>query len=236
MLYEDYTGALFNICSVRGFQVKKIASVGPFGRYTTYKVIAGNLSSKKTVCIAAGIHGDELSGIFAIRDLLARLRPVDYRLVILPVCNPYGFDYGLRETARGKDLNRLFFDKDREALSILKAIQSENPDISLCLHEDDQEPGAYAYSYDRGRIPKLIGRTIGRRLPISDSARIYGRRASKGVIFGSIADGSMEDRLCFERIGMPMVIEVPDRIPFRSRVHSTSLLLGDVVKIASGYL
>jgi len=63
-----------------------------------------------TLCIAGGIHGDELNGVEIARSLMHASRPAELSgtLVVLPIVNLYGFRRGTRYLADRRDLNRFF--------------------------------------------------------------------------------------------------------------------------------
>jgi predicted deacylase len=63
-----------------------------------------------TLCIVAGLHGDELSGIEIARRVAAETDPQQLAgtLLVVPVANPSGFRAGVRDLPDHGDLNRAF--------------------------------------------------------------------------------------------------------------------------------
>lgn len=63
-----------------------------------------------TVCLTAGIHGDELNGTETVRRVLARISPddLDGTLIGLPIVNVHGFRSRTRYLPDRRDLNRYF--------------------------------------------------------------------------------------------------------------------------------
>jgi murein peptide amidase A len=65
----------------------------------------------RTVCIVAGVHGNEIAGplsiLHIITDIIHEL-PENYRYVFYPVINPSGFDLRTRYDADGRDLNAIY--------------------------------------------------------------------------------------------------------------------------------
>jgi murein peptide amidase A len=63
------------------------------------------------ILISAGVHGDEVAGVFAALEFLERrsrrLAPW-FQIAVLPCINPSGFELDTLETADGANLNRLF--------------------------------------------------------------------------------------------------------------------------------
>lgn len=108
-----------------------------------------------TVAIAAGVHGDEPAGAWALLEMVesAELDPrFSYRL--WPCTNPTGFDAGTRESGDGIDLNRTFGrgGGSPEARTIVTANRDRKFVLSLDLHEDCDAAGFYCYEYGGGTI------------------------------------------------------------------------------------
>lgn len=100
--------------------------------------------------IFAGIHGDEPEGIHAVIQFIQLLerRPelaTGYYLSFYPVCNPTGFEDGVRFSRSGKDLNREFWNNSPEPeVRLLQAeLQSRSFQGLIALHTDDTSDGFY---------------------------------------------------------------------------------------------
>ncbi len=63
-----------------------------------------------TVLLMAGMHGDELNGVEAIRQMIAKkmLKPKKGSIIAIPLLNVYGFLHFSRQVPDGKDVNRSF--------------------------------------------------------------------------------------------------------------------------------
>lgn len=63
-----------------------------------------------TLCITAGIHGDELNGVEIAHRIYARItgRELAGTLLVIPAINAHGFRTGSRYLADRRDLNRYF--------------------------------------------------------------------------------------------------------------------------------
>jgi predicted deacylase len=63
-----------------------------------------------TLCLTAGIHGDELNGIEAVRRLLQEIEPSELRGMVIgvPIVNLHGFRQASRYLPDRRDLNRHF--------------------------------------------------------------------------------------------------------------------------------
>jgi predicted deacylase len=126
----------------------------PEGRHLIrYQWADPSSSHAYRVGIFAGIHGDEQSGVIAAMQFLQQLEwdpriAQFYELYIYPVCNPWGFDAGKREGARGKDLNRCFWGDSEEAeiRLIEQDLRAKRFDGIISLHTDDTSEGIYGYA------------------------------------------------------------------------------------------
>jgi predicted deacylase len=63
-----------------------------------------------TLCLTAGIHGDELNGVEIVRKLVSKLTPGKLRGTVIgvPIVNLLGFTHGSRYLPDRRDLNRYF--------------------------------------------------------------------------------------------------------------------------------
>lgn len=63
-----------------------------------------------TLCVVAGIHGDEINGVEIVRRLMARIDPerLQGNLVAIPIANIAAFRRGSRYLPDRRDLNRFF--------------------------------------------------------------------------------------------------------------------------------
>lgn len=111
------------------------------------------------IAIAAGVHGDEPAGSWALLELIetGALDP-SFRYRIWPCINASGFIAGTRENADGVDVNRTFdgFGGSREASAVLAANRGLKFALSLDLHEDCDAVGFYCYEYGGGEIGRRV--------------------------------------------------------------------------------
>jgi len=97
-----------------GVFTTKIGSAGSDAR--SYPILAclatgDGAPDRPWVLISAGVHGDEIAGVFAALEFLetrSRTLAPWFQFAVLPCVNPSGFELGTLETADGADLNRLF--------------------------------------------------------------------------------------------------------------------------------
>ena len=144
------------------------------------------------VGIFAGIHGDEPEGVRAVIQFLKLLEAkpelaAGYYLSFYPVCNPTGFEDGIRHSHSGRDLNREFWGNSSEPeVRLLQAeLISRSFNGIISLHADDTSDGFYGIV--RGAIltqhliePAL--RAAGKFLPRDKRLVIDGFRACNGII------------------------------------------------------
>lgn len=99
-----------------------------------------------TALIQAGIHGDEVCGVYALEELLEeRIRPVCGRLLVIPRMNPAAFRARQRAAPGGLDLNRCFpgdaaapEPERRLARMFMDLVLAERPDLVATLHESQK--------------------------------------------------------------------------------------------------
>jgi uncharacterized protein len=79
-------------------------------RTTLPMAVLNGASDGPRVFVTAAVHGDELNGIAVCRNLLDRIDPVDLDgiLVVVPIVNVLGVQFGSRYLPDRRDLNRSF--------------------------------------------------------------------------------------------------------------------------------
>ncbi len=78
--------------------------------FTAGLVAMRGVAPGPTVCVTAGVHGDELNGIAIARQLIDETDSAALAgtLVVVPIVNAYGFRNGSRYLPDRRDLNRYF--------------------------------------------------------------------------------------------------------------------------------
>ena len=187
------------------------------------------------VYLSAGIHGDEISGPYAILEMLRR--PdffAAFHATIFPILNPNGLAANLRVNADGIDLNRDYRNsKSAEILSHIEALQTLGRfNAAMMLHEDFEGIGAYLYELNDDLPPGLGGEIIaamGRHVPIDMRPEIEEVPANGGVLSRKdlIAKlGPIEDRpdwpeaiyLSLNHTRVSYTTETPKPFPLAQRV------------------
>jgi len=141
-----------------------------------------------TVYLSSGIHGDEVSGPFA---LLEMLRQPDFfrafEVTLFPILNPEGLSRNVRENATGIDLNRDYRNsKSAEVLGHIDVLKTLGRfDGAMMLHEDFEGIGAYVFELNDADPPTLgqkIITAMGQYVPIDTRPEIDEMPAHSGVI------------------------------------------------------
>jgi murein tripeptide amidase MpaA len=130
-----------------------------------------------TALIQAGIHGDEVCGVYALEELLEeRIRPVRGRLLVIPRMNPPAFRARQRAAPGGLDLNRCFPgdaaapERERRlARQFMDLVLAERPALVATLHESQKRfhPEVHpsfgqTLVYGVTPVPPLVASTVAR--------------------------------------------------------------------------
>jgi hypothetical protein len=186
-------------------------------------------SSRPRVYISTGIHGDEPAGPLAVRYLLqANEWPRDFDYWLCPCLNPTGFASNRRENGEGLDLNRQYLHPEAAETRAHIAWLERQPkfDLCLCLHEDWESHGFYAYELNADNQPSLaeaIVRGAAEVCPIDLSEQIEGRPAREGIIRPSIDPRSRPQwpesfYLLTYKTRLSYTLEAPSDFPLAARV------------------
>jgi len=125
------------------------------------------LSDKPTVLIAAGFHGDESSGPWAVLNFLEdNPYPANVNASFIPLASPTSFNLSRRFDFWGKEPNRGYVKtgeystpshQDEIIKKHLDLLFKYGKDCLVTLHEDDQE---YFYIYTYGDKDKLDAKLL----------------------------------------------------------------------------
>lgn len=146
---------------------------------------------RPAVTLAAGIHGDEPAGPWALLDLVesAALDPgFSYR--IWPCMNPSGYLGGTRESADGVDVNRTFGrgGSSPEARAMLTANRNRTFALSIDLHEDCDAAGFYCYEYGGGGLgPASLARVAERGFPVDPAGCLCPDPVAEAAAIGGLS-------------------------------------------------
>ena len=95
------------------------------------------------VLISGGLHGDEINGIVAVRDMLEgeEIKPKKGTIIFVPLVNVYGFLSSSRTFPDGRDLNRSFPGSKKGSLASQIAFILTNEIIPLIDYGVDFHTG-----------------------------------------------------------------------------------------------
>lgn len=82
---------------------------GPSAEGDTIVAFRSENKGPKYIYLMAGVHGDEVEGVFALKKIISWLKDTDeYELptIVIPILNVDGYRAGTRVNAHGVDLNR----------------------------------------------------------------------------------------------------------------------------------
>lgn len=234
--YNLYIKELKNLCQVEHWPMKIIGKVD---QYIFYKII---IQPKKAygriICFSAGIHGDEISGPLAIKDLLVGLNKEligNNKIVFLPIGNPYGFDKNQRTNYRKINLNRHFCDCQLpdECKILFSAVKQDKPDYFISLHEDDEQQCFYFYAMDKQtsdqKLHQKIKLAAKKHLKICRQNFLYKHLVNHGVVF-DVKDGSFEDRMNREGVKESLCLEIPDYLDLKKRIALAVSIMREIIR------
>ncbi len=141
-------------------RVREVACVGA---PRTLLCVERGTHDLPTIAIAAGVHGDEPAGPWALLALVeSRALDPAFAYRRWPCTNPSGYEAGTRESVDGIDINRTFGrgGGSPEARAILTANRNRRFELSLDLHEDCDAAGFYAYAYGDDDLGRAVIRAL----------------------------------------------------------------------------
>jgi murein peptide amidase A len=179
--------------------------------------------------IFAAIHGDEPAGALGVVRLLLELAQLpewasNYQITAYPICNPTGFEDNTRESRRGKDLNREFWNGSEEPeVRILEAELRERHFHGLIqLHADDTSDGIYGFVRGHTLTENLLRPALqeaGKILPRNVGATIDGFAARDGII-SQHYDGVLAAPKEMEPEPFEIIFETPQKAPVELQVEA----------------
>jgi protein MpaA len=144
---------------LRGRGDLRVREVACVGAPRTLLCVEWGDHSRPSIAIAAGVHGDEPAGPWALLELVeSDALDSSFAYRVWPCTNPTGLDAHTRENADGIDVNRTFGrgGQSPEAKAIVTANRDRKFVLSLDLHEDADAAGFYCYEYGGGEIGRAV--------------------------------------------------------------------------------
>ncbi len=171
--------------------------------------VARGSSPGPTLCLTAGVHGDELNGVEVARRAFAQSNPQTLRgtLIALPAINAVGVRTGSRYLSDRRDLNRAF--PGREGGSVAAVIA--HAVFANVLHHCDALVDLHTASNNRANLPQV--RADLSNPEIRELAIHFGLGI---VVGGSGPDGSLRREAA--RLGIPSIIYEAGE-PYRFQEH-----------------
>lgn len=159
--------------------------------------VARGLTPGPTLCITAGVHGDELNGVEVARRVFAEIDPQELRgtLIALPAINAEGVRSGTRYLSDGRDLNRAFPGRAGGSVAALIA----QAIFTKVLNHCDALVDLHTASNRRANLPQI-------RADLSDpKIRDLAIHFGVGIVVaGSGPDGSLRREAA--KAGIPAII------------------------------
>jgi len=233
--YEDYAERLRTLSRHRGFALKVVSRVGP-DRFPLYQATLPARRSADTVCIAAGIHGDERSGPLSTLAFLDAYRPHsdDPHMIVFPCLNPFGFDRDRRHTSQQRDPNRKWTLTAAHVpmhAVVKRILRKHRARHFITLHEDDKYR---FYLYAIGRDQEPFYRNLldagARVVPAFRGRKVHLHRAQEGLVM-DVFDGSMEHWMHEHGALTSTCVETPDLIPMATRVKLNLAIIRRFVRL-----
>lgn len=242
LTYQELESRMKALRASREARVREVACIG--APRTLLCVEIGDVS-RPTIALAAGIHGDEPAGPWALLDLLETgALDQSYAYRIWPCTNPSGYAAGTRASADGLDVNRTFGrgGSSPEARSIVMSNRDRKFVLSIDLHEDCDSLGFYCYDYTGGAFGAAIRNALDERaLPVEEMHAGYdlgyalpeGARFERGMV---LVDPAAEARtlgaftytllLARRAAARTLTLETPSQAPWAVRLamHRAAVL------------
>jgi predicted deacylase len=159
--------------------------------------VAMGMRQGPTLCLTAGVHGDELNGVEVARRAFAKIDPQELRgtLIALPTINAEGVRSGNRYLSDRRDLNRAFPGSTGGSVAGLIA----HAIFTKVLHHCDALVDLHTASNQRANLPQI-------RADLSDPAiRELAIHFGIGIVIsGSGPDGSLRRESA--KAGIPAII------------------------------
>lgn len=194
----------------------------------------------KTICLMAGIHGNEPAGVQALlglaQDMQARPSAfAAHRYVIVPLANPWGWARDLRHNGDNRDAARQFVDGSAQEATLLKNLfAAEHCDLLVDLHEDRFHDGFYLLAYgenDMAGVENTLraieaGSGIGRA-----SVGTQGVYSFAPADFAGIARTTAPLWARMHGVPHAFIVETGERLPLAQRVAIHRLAIAGLSRL-----
>lgn len=185
------------------------------------------------------IHGDEPAGALGLQRFLDTLvndpaPAAGYELAVYPLCNPTGYEDGIRHNRAGFDLNREFWrgSAQPEVTILQDELRRERFDGIIALHTDESGDGLCGYTQSRVLNEHLLMpalRASSHVLPVCSRDPSEGFAAEDGLgeesCQGALAPPPEQRPRPFE-----VTIETPFAVPMTQQIEAISCALRAALK------
>lgn len=188
--------------------------------------------------VFATIHGDEPAGALAIARFLAELSAApgaaeNFLLQLYPICNPTGFEDNMRNSRRGRDLNREFWkaSTEPEVRWLEQELRTNHFQGLIQLHADDTSDGIYGFVRGHTLTENLLRPALaaaGNVLPRNANATIDGFAARDGIIYDQY-EGILAAPAEIEPVPFEIVLETPHHAPLHQQVEALVIAMRTIL-------
>ncbi|AKU89969.1 succinylglutamate desuccinylase/aspartoacylase family protein [Vulgatibacter incomptus] len=150
-----------------------------------------------TLCLTAGIHGDELNGVEIVREMVdqTRARGLAGTIIAVPIANLHGFQGSSRYLPDRRDLNRFFPGKARGNTASRIAFEIFQNVIRHCDKLIDLHTG----SFHRSNLPQI-------RADLKDPGNLALAKAFGATVIVHNSGGKGTLRRAAQDAGIPAII------------------------------
>lgn len=211
--------------------------------YPIIFITPNKMLDRPRVLIAAGFHGDESSGPWAVLNFLESnlYSESGVNLSLLPLVNPTGFNLSRRSNFWGHQPNRGYarsydMSKSSEEDVILKKnskyMSKYAKDCLTTMHEDDEERFyIYTYGEEDSLETKLISMGESKfGLVPKDRLEIMGFKSRRDGVIVDDKDGSFEHLMINRGVRRVITTENPARRKFQDRVTLYIEMMKEICK------
>jgi len=234
---RDYSALVDRIkSSASGHALRTLGQIAAGGAsYPMFKIVLGKDNPMK-ILISAGIHGDEPAGIEAVLEFLESQRYLKFsqqwEITLVPCLNPWGYEYGVRENHKSKDLNREFKSiSPPQEIKLIQSVLDDPFDLALELHEDDGSSGFYLYGKgvcekEEEWAEQLIG-AVEPVMPVNTNVFVEGGKMHQGIVLeecGSRKKARWPMALYTRLHGTPLCLTLETSMKFPMEVRTEAHL------------
>ncbi len=191
---RNYSDTISRIKKNNNYNFNIFGSVSYYkSTYDLYEVTVDN-NREKDLLLFSGVHGNEPGGVLALLEFIENMDDQsdlfsNYNIHIVPIVNPWGWEFNSRYNGKGIDINRDFANMDTlsaEAGYILKHFKDMKAEIILDFHESYSK-GHYFYVYDpfmKKIVEKFISENCD-KYTIENGHKVSVLEVENGIIYSN---------------------------------------------------